>query len=1340
MEDFGARVRAARTTLGWSQGELARRAGVGQQAVSGWERGRTPDGEMLERVAVLLGLESVAARTPESELGLPRVTRLPFENLDEYQFESFSADLIAELYPRAAVNRFGGRGETQHGIDVRVVTDSGERIGVQCKHMRKFHPASFDKALSELDRDGAGIDRCLLFLSSSATVRVQQRAASFPDWQIWDGDVLARKVHGLPKEAALRIVDRYFPGLREPFLGISKPSPWEQPADAFDRFTQGDRFSHRWTLVGRSSELREITEFMVNDGELGQLGMIVGAAGVGKSRLLKALSENLSNDPTFTIRVAPREPVRPEDFALLPASGRLVLIVEDAHEHGAGLRPLLTGVLGEHPDAKVVLATRRYALPEIRTVLRKLGVDDATVPTWELSELSQTEATALATEALGGGHQPIAARLAQAVRDCPLLLVAGAVQIREGRLSTHSLGSDNEIRRLVVDAFLRSATAGRVNEDPTVIEVLRAISLLQPFRENVPTFQQAIAALTRQRFHTLTPHLKALEDDGVLLRRGTALRIVPDLLGDIILSDAAILHSAVASTGFLEEAYTAVGHGEPLLNALANASRVEWQWKIDEPRAPSLIDGLWESLESTFKSAEASVQAELLPMLRRIAPFQPERVFRLLYWLHTSQPSGAPRLELAPVLEAVTYGNANIDDVCDLLWELGRDDKRPLNSAPEHPLRALTNLASYKLDKPLAHQDAVISAVQRWIAADRSSSVHRRMPLELLDPIFDAKAEQVTQDGWRLVISQHPVPHTQVQQLRRKALDLVFSELGSGDPYRSVPAAGTLEEALRRSRAISEQYTLEMLEELRDQVGQTSPDPLTALGIQHALYFLRSFGSVTAKALVHEVLEALPQTEVYDLARVLHSSWWSLVEDDRDGAAQEEAQAHWDGELTRVAAEVTQWRTEDLYHEIEALLEVGCAVFDQGAEHASPFISKLTESNTSFAEYVCARGTSASSRAIEIMLPSCLAVLLRKHPEEGRIQARDLIASRQAGMARAVAATLADSKVGPLIPPAVLAELCHGLADHSDPVVRQLVARAARNLASSDRSEAIKLVSTIPLHGSIVVAKELARAVTLFGWLNWSELTPNQSQRVLSQLVEVPHFEDFTIQQLLREIGVHDSADVLRLLIRRVEHWEGVQDRSAYTPIPFHWSVPMDRETHSSRIELLTEIHGWVAEAEYNTRSAAHRSFYGPDIFKLAAGPFDHDVQDLLIRWLHNGNDAEQRAACILLRAADKDLVWSAVPFVVESLRTAARLSDELFRTAAGSLQSSLHGEARIRTTGKPDSEDIEIRDRASAIIASLEPGSPEERFYTSLKDAAERSIVWVTETDLDRRPDGRNW
>ncbi|MFB7782249.1 hypothetical protein ACFC1D_05995 [Streptomyces vinaceus] len=1260
--------------------------------------------------------------------------------LDEYAFESFCADLALELFPGAHVQRFGSRGEKQHGIDVRVVTVNGERIGIQSKHYAQYGPARFAAAVKALDHAEACVDRCLLFVTATVSVKVQQAAANEPGWEVWDADVLARKVGALDPDAAVRVVDRYFPGHREPFLGISGPSPWETADEAFGRFGQGDRFSHRWNLVGRDAELGQIAAFVRGDApDASAIGLVIAAAGAGKSRLLKAVTQSIERPeesiPAMSVRVAPREPITPQAYELLPRSPGLLLVVDDAQDLGEQLRSVLAGIRRERPEAKILLATRPYGMPAVREALRALGIDHTSIPTWLLGELSVTEAAALATEALGPSKAHLALVLARAAKDCPLILLTAAVQLRDGTLSTSVLNTDEHIRRQLSDAFLRAAVPASVFPDTRLRDVLRAIALLQPFREDAPDLREALSSITGLPFYDVAPHIQALEQAGLLLRRGSSLRIVPDLLGDAVLGEAALLPATGSSTGYLEHAHAFLGDKqEPLLHALINTSRVEWQWRLDQVRTSDLVEPLWSEVADSILRADPARQVQFMAFLRQVGVFQPERTLALVRQLYDRDAGVALRGALPPVLEAVAHDPGHTEEACNLLWALGKDDVRTLNAHPDHGLRILTSLASYEVGKPLTQQRTVIRAVARWVA-EAESSVHPRMPLELLDPVFASEAESTTQEGWTLTFHRIALSMESVWEVRRQALDLLFREYEQGDARRSARAALTFEEALRGTHGAGESYVTQLLNELRDRTRSTKPGPLAAVAVQQAVEWNFTYGSDDNRHAAREVVEALSKSTAHDLATALHTSWWTKIRRSRhhDDAADEEL---WDAWLRATAEATNPQPAEQIWQEIRAVLSDGYDVFGYHPEHAQPFLSHLLDSRPELALLICEDVADCPERVQQAVLPSALAALLRTDPERGIETADALTTTGRASLKRAVATALTERRPGHQVPPEALTILGQVLAGDSDPVVRRLVIQAAGVLARRDMAAAVDLVCAPPLLGSAEVAEEVARAITLYEWLSWEDLPADRRSSLLDELCLLPRLDDYQIQKLLGRLS---SDEVLTLLMARVEWAEQTMDHIAgYAPLPYKWHLPLDLSTSPGRIERLQRIVEWTAQPEPGSRLAARRAFYAPGLFRTAAQPVEQEVKQLLLRHLGSDEERERQASAVLLQALGCDVVWQDPSFVREALRAAAAASDELVHLAESGLRIAITEGVRTTTPGEPYVEDVEARDAAARIMSTCEPGSPEYRFYRSVNESAQQEIRWTVERDIE--PDHRTW
>ena len=74
-------------------------------------------------------------------------------------------------------------------------------------------------------------------------------------------------------------------------------------------------------------------------------------------------------------------------------------------------------------------------------------------------------------------------------------------------------------------------------------------------------------------------------------------------------------------------------------------------------------------------------------------------------------------------------------------------------------------------------------------------------------------------------------------------------------------------------------------------------------------------------------------------------------------------------------------------------------------------------------------------------------------------------------------------------------------------------------------------------------------------------------------------------------------------------------------------------------------------------------------------------------------------------------------------LEDAVRRDTAIYKNIGSALHSAVMSGGRTETPGEPFAEDVEQRDEARKVADKLPVGSPGERFYRSLKRAAEHAI-----------------
>ena len=1357
VSNFGEAVRAAREARGWTQRDLALCAGVSQRAVSSWERGVSEPPDATKRaVAEALHLPpdvvppGMARREPS---GGALLAELPFEDLEPGDFENFAVTLARSLYPGAEPSRQGKPGHTQYGFDVLVERDGKVLAGIQCKRVQEFGPKEVSKAVAAATME---VGTALIFLSRAASPDARAALRAHHGWQLWDKNNLSHTVHELPLDRAVPLVNRYFPLLREKFLGVPLPGPWLEPAQYFSRTGRSERSSHQWPLVGRDGMLEDLAQFAT--GPAGRVGVLVGRGGTGKTKMLHALCARLPGSE-IGVRFLERDPVIDHRaFEQLPA-GRLLVVIDDAHDEDAPVGKVVTGVLAANPDASVLLALRPDGESRSRRQLREAGIDPYQAPRWELADLQLPEAEALAREVLGPQHAYAAPRLATAARDCPFLLVTGALLVRDGAVQLQRFEGDDRLRRELIESLADTISSGMSDQPEVREEVLRAVAALQPLRTADADFRDALGELTGRAFDQLVPHLSAWEDAGILLRRGQTYRVVPDLLGDALLARAASARETGAPTQYLDRVRRAAGGGA-MANLLVNASRIDWQ----EPpaRRGRLVASLWEAMAAEFRAGDAGSRVAVLEVLAKVAFYQPRPTLAIVRWAleHPATPEQVQagfgfshtytdqevRDAAAPVLRTAAYEPNVLPVAAGLLWELARSDARSPNQHPNHALRMLGELARFNRRGVTIYQQSLPAIVERWLRGPRrDTDIYD--PLIVLHPLLAAEDHEETWSPQALTF--HPFlidpDAPPVEELRRRVLDLAFEQLASPNLRRAVAAVETIGmaltgplggfglEATDQQRAPWAKHFQRTLTRLHDAVRAGPPGPAVSVALREQLQWPAEHAVSEIHQASREVLALLPRRPEHELARALHGGPIDPPADARVALDYLDRNRANEQFLSACVAIVADWPDHEVIALIEQLLEDLRRALGDDAGRARPFLWTLVTARPSLGEALCVRAQAAPAGVLASLVSAILSALAQAgHPRavdlaRRLLETKDTYLAREVAHAFGIQRSRADVLDGE-------PTLLRTLVEHPDPdgIVPAATLGAVRYLTAQHRDLAIELLTEVPASRKGTALGEFALAFGPNGALAWKDLAQRHKDAFLDALCTATSIGSYEIAAFLAMLSLQEPHSVIDVLTARVEAVEA--GARPGTALPHHWSVPLRFRDRDDFPDLLRRVREWLAAAP----GSPWRQYLGTSLFAAVAGPFDAQTRQVIEEYLSEPDPAKIKTVSTILRGAPRTLVWDA-DFVRRCLRAADACGAESLAAMQSALHSALVTGGRSAAFRQPFPEDVEQHDTAAQLATQAVRGSVEEQFYRALSQSAE---VWIDRSmsEDDLAMDGRDW
>ena len=1290
---------------------------------------------------------------PPPVVSLPEFLPLDDPNLPWERFEAFCEELISRLPGVKETHRYGRSGSRQRGIDIMADLDNGERWAFQCRQWKKFTKADATRAIQETSYKA---DRFILTLSRQATSGVRDACEGHPTWDVWDVGDISRKVRELGMHASARLVEAHFgANWRQDFLGLHGLASFLTPDEFFQSFLNTSAlFNHTWQLVGRSDHLRQVHEFVESPEQ--KVAILVGRGGIGKSKILHALAETFDIEhPGMTLWFTAEGVDLTQDGADCLPFVSCVIVVDDAHRRGD--LPTLLALSRQRPHMiKLFLSCRPQGLGHLRSQLTQSGFDVHEVVTLpDVKELSREEVTKLGREALGPGFTELAERLAAATWDCPLVTVVAGQLLAKKAIAPDLLERDEEFRHAVLARF-QKIIVGEVGDriDTTLCRnLLELIAAVQPIRlDNEQTLECEAAFLGIGR-PKLIGSLDALEEAGVLLRRGNTLRIVPDVLADHILHQASVTLQG-QPTGYADRVFGEFAALCPS-EVLRNLSELDWRLRRSGTGASELLGDVWQGIEQQFKEAPNSGRCTILRILEEVAVYQPERTLQLVEYA-VQNPATKPEdpewskvyefshndvlRRLPTLLRRVSYTLDFLPRCCKLLWKLGRDDTRNLNPNPEHAMRVLADLGSYDIGKPLAVNHGVLDTMQQILETPGSHD-HVHSPLDVIDPMFAKTGHSTYSQGHNLISRSFVLKEGSIKTIRERCISLAVRCLSSNNLRVSLRALESLEKALREpigdfdheiSDEDREQWRSEQLDILGhiEDLVEHSTEPVTFLRVKGILWWHRNYSpSSEIRDKADAIVASIPEPESFEfrltqqLMNAFHMDDWKPDADIGDDAYRlHQAQVE-QAQRALVADLLSQ--SGDASTAYSILTDRIQTMTDAGVQHhPQVLLGVLGPSDPEFAAGLCDIIVDDPNGALAPYLPPLLSNVRIWNAERARAIGQRALGGGSNILCRGLASSYQSRG---WVDSATVQDIEHikMLLSNEDMYVRKLAIASLGALAEASPKVAIDLAKYVELGDSEALASELCQ---LFygGWgLPFGELMADDLKVLLSKLEDVQNIEDYYINAFLVKASELDAVSVVGFLLDRIKKEHNGKSRYDALPILGFQDPLVGLGTSPDQETMLRNIR----DASLEKRQSVGR--WIPQLFREISPGFDSATSlKVLDEWINSGNANRIKAAARLVSEARPGFVFQHVGFVSNLMERAYAASDDTYQAVSITLASIAQSGIRSGTPGQPMPEDMATRDQAAAVANTFDAGSPTYRFYDSLAKSADASIRYQMQRD----------
>lgn len=1319
-QQLAEHIVSGRTARTLNQAELAAILGVKQQSVSRWEAGtHRPRVDQIPGLAAALGadagllMELAGFGVPVSVTAPPP---FPIDALAPVTFEQFTADLVEALYPEATVRQQGATGHRQDGTDVVATFPDGTSWSFQCKRVERFGPADIEKVVAAHSLEA---DRKFLVLSRPASPQASEALARHAGWTLWDKQDINRKVRILPVEAQERLVDIYFRGQRMALLGRSEPGPWMTVDQYFSPFHgRAAVFSHDWDLVGRDAEIERLAGAFDGTAE-SRVVLVTGPGGIGKTRIVKdAIVRVQAAHKRTLVRFlsAAREPDRAslEDLG----RGEKILVIDDAHDRD-GLGALIEYAAAPVNRTRLLIVTRPYAEQRIRNELGIFNIVDP--PTIALGRLDAAALEALVSQVLktfdGAAH--LAESIVSIAADSPLVAaMAARIVARDGVPSELARGNKS-LRQFILARFTDVVTGniGSSTDSRPLRQILEVLAVIQPFHVD----DRAVAALVAAVFPEITSAdvtrgLKLLIDGGVLYKRGSLYRLMPDLLGDFLIEE-----SCIGADGRLTRFATTLAdeaNDQQLVQLLVNLGRMDWRRADGDPSASDLLAPLWAKLRAIDTKYDGRIDA-----VEAVAVYQPVQALAFVQ-SQIEQDNLLP--QFGAILRRVAISSDHRDEALRLLWDLGRDDARDLNPHPGHPIRVLAELVGYEEHKSFAFNED-ISRFAFGLLDEPSAWESHYAPFDILEPLLSGQGLTTRSAGRNIVFSPFFIDHDVVAGIRMKVVDRAIGLLTAANPRTARRAALFLNNALRAPYGMMNAVAPEDLDQAYQQEFATTLEkigtavrsgdlaPWTLLGLISSMSWHARFDEGPLGDQVRAIHDDLPVTlDLRLYAALTDGADWEYTGQIAfaDWTEDHDWQSGFVAELLAAMPDSTAlWAT--IAGHLEALDRVGVATGNCG-----PLIDKLIAADLAIGRALLAIVEGDPSSRLRWFIGYALGALLEQHPDEGVAHiTRLLVSSEPALRAGAASALIGLSRV----PTPQDIALLGSAITAADPLVASRAVAALRTWKELGTRATIDLALSVRFDLEPQLFEPFAmvlrsRRADLLG-----RFSPGDVSVMLERMRAMPKIEGHWADDLLKHLAEKHSEQLAIFLFERADRALSGDEDGEFSALGYsHRRGHLGFQDSPAVRAILARAWAWLREHDLGDGPAHYRrADILAKMFKIDSDPVVEFFEALLPR----ATADDLRWIARIVRHAHHSFAFKYQAFVLRYFDRCKAVGRELVKHGLDMFEAAALSGGWSGTAGEPMPRDIRARDEARDIMARLSRLSPAYPLYRVVLDQAERNI-----------------
>jgi hypothetical protein len=672
-----------------------------------------------------------------------------------------------------------------------------------------------------------------------------------------------------------------------------------------------------------------------------------------------------------------------------------------------------------------------------------------------------------------------------------------------------------------------------------------------------------------------------------------------------------------------------------------------------------------------------------------------------------------------------------VEEACELLWEIGRNDSRELNRYPEHPIRVLASLAGYEEGKPVAYNEKVLTTAEAWLE-DPALPEYKYSPLDVVDPILAKQAEYQRAHGHSITIGYLRINQSAVSALRKRAVSYVEKSLAHPHPIVAKRALDSVHDIVTFPPAfLGREITEDELEGWKEEqlegvrllknffLKNTNPALLSYAVDTFDWYAEHGRPDEVADG-IRDALAHVAETLEFKLATALTRAFFHIGKGHAD--------------FQQLQAKFMESLTDELRGRFpgqEAALKIE-AVVNEIVQ------AGITLSNSQFLVEYAIKDPGQGQLLLEhiighrqcALVPYAGAILfgLRFTNENLAISlTEDLIRQQSEILDQQVARAYASLDLKNINErDFVLLEYLL----HRDKDTRISVLQALRRLQDAElvkKRRGIALILTADIGEDSQMAEALLESIDPQFGISPELMSDEEIDLILQKLVftrEITH-QAFHFNRFLTYLVERSPRRVMRFFLDRIDHAVSqTRGESRYSPIPFGLEglfAPISGSLEY--VEILRDI------AKSLDGANAVRKYFLTKLFGLIAGAFDPSIQKVILELAKDKNEGSFAIIGTLLAEAPRTFVFSEKSLTAELLELANSVSSQALQNVSRGLWASTQSGVFHGTPGQPSPDHVSIRDQSIQAMSEYSNQPVVAAFFKNLASYMEGTI----KDDLDR-------